>query len=67
MNSQPSTRTNGRGSAIMHHGKRRIRCTYFGSYALPPLSREERAARAKLAIGKHFNSKQQAIDPTPEN
>jgi type I restriction enzyme R subunit len=31
------------------------------AYALPPLTREERAARAKLAISTHFNSKQQAF------
>jgi type I restriction enzyme R subunit len=29
------------------------------AYALPPLSREERAAKAKVAISTHFNSKQQ--------
>jgi type I restriction enzyme R subunit len=29
------------------------------AYALPPLSREERASRAKVAISTHFNSKQQ--------
>ena len=28
------------------------------AYALPPVSREERAARAKVEIGTHFNSKQ---------
>lgn len=33
----------------------------YVAYALPPLSREERAARAKVAIGKHFNGKQQAF------
>jgi type I restriction enzyme R subunit len=33
----------------------------YVAYALPPLSRKERATRAKLAIGKHFNSKQQAF------
>jgi len=33
----------------------------YVAYALPPLSREERAGRAKVAIGKHFNSKQQAF------
>jgi len=33
----------------------------YVAYALPPLSREERAARAKVAIVKHFNSKQQAF------
>ena len=31
------------------------------AYALPPLTRDERAARAKLAIGEHFNSRQQAF------
>jgi type I restriction enzyme R subunit len=31
------------------------------AYALPPLSREERAARARIAIGTHFTSKQQAF------
>ena len=31
------------------------------AYALPPLTREERAARAKVAIGAHFNTKQQAF------
>jgi type I restriction enzyme R subunit len=31
------------------------------AYALPPLTREERAARAKVAISTHFNSKQQAF------
>jgi type I restriction enzyme R subunit len=31
------------------------------AYALPPLTREERAARAKLAITTHFNSRQQAF------
>jgi type I restriction enzyme R subunit len=29
------------------------------AYALPPLTREQRAARAKLDISTHFNSKQQ--------
>jgi type I restriction enzyme R subunit len=33
----------------------------YVAYALPPLSREERAARAKVAISKHFTSKQQAF------
>ena len=28
------------------------------AYALPPLTREERAARAKVAIGARFNTKQ---------
>ena len=31
------------------------------AYALPPLTREERADRAKVAISTHFNSKQQAF------
>jgi len=31
------------------------------AYALPPLTREERAARAKLAISTHFNGKQRAF------
>ena len=31
------------------------------AYALPPLTREERATRAKVAIGEHFNTKQQAF------
>ena len=31
------------------------------AWALPTLTREERAARAKLAITAHFNSKQQAF------
>ena len=31
------------------------------AYALPPLTREERAANAKVAISTHFNSKQQAF------
>ena len=33
----------------------------YVAYALPPLTREERAARAKVAISTHFNSKQQAF------
>src|SRR5271166_458824 len=33
----------------------------YVAYALPPLTREERAGRAKLAISTHFNSKQQAF------
>lgn len=33
----------------------------YVAYALPPLTREERAGRAKMAIGRHFNSKQQAF------
>ncbi len=31
------------------------------AYALPPLSREERAARAKVVIGERFTGKQQAF------
>lgn len=31
------------------------------AYALPPLNREERAARAKLAISEEFTTKQQAF------
>ncbi len=31
------------------------------AYALPPLTREERAQRAKVIISEHFNSKQQAF------
>ncbi len=31
------------------------------AYALPPLSREERAAKAKVAITTHFNSRQQVF------
>jgi type I restriction enzyme R subunit len=31
------------------------------AYALPPLTREERAARAKVVINKQFNSKQQSF------
>jgi type I restriction enzyme R subunit len=31
------------------------------AYALPPLSREERAANAKIEINTHFNSKQQVF------
>jgi type I restriction enzyme R subunit len=33
----------------------------FVAYALPPLTREERADRAKVAISAHFNGKQQAF------
>ncbi len=33
----------------------------YVAYALPPLSREERATRARVAIKKRFNSKQQAF------
>ncbi len=31
------------------------------AYAMPPLTREERAHRAKILISKHFNSKQQSF------
>lgn len=33
----------------------------YVAYALPPLTREERAARAKAEINTHFNNKQQAF------
>ncbi len=33
----------------------------YVAYALPPLTREERAGRAKVAINKRFNSKQQSF------
>ena len=33
----------------------------YVAYALPPLTREERAGQAKVAISTHFNSKQQAF------
>jgi type I restriction enzyme R subunit len=33
----------------------------YVAYALPPLTREERAARAKVAVGAHFNTKQQGF------
>jgi type I restriction enzyme R subunit len=33
----------------------------YVAYALPTLTREERASRAKVAISTHFNSKQQAF------
>lgn len=33
----------------------------YVAYALPPLTREERAGRAKVAISTRFNSKQQAF------
>ena len=33
----------------------------YVAYALPPLNREERATRAQVAIGTHFNGKQQAF------
>jgi len=31
------------------------------AYALPPVTREERAARAKVIISTHFTSKQQVF------
>jgi type I restriction enzyme R subunit len=31
------------------------------AYALPPLSREDRASKAKVEISHHFNSKQQVF------
>src|SRR5437588_1652944 len=31
------------------------------AYALPPLTREERAARAKISVSTRFNSKRQAF------
>lgn len=31
------------------------------AYALPPQTREERAARAKVAINRHFDNRQQAF------
>jgi len=31
------------------------------AYALPPLTREERAAKAKVVISSHFNTKQQVF------
>ena len=31
------------------------------AYALPPLTREDRAAKAKIIISTHFNSKQQVF------
>jgi type I restriction enzyme R subunit len=31
------------------------------AYALPPLTREERAARARVAISKHFDNRQRAF------
>src|SRR5438034_9680382 len=31
------------------------------AYALPPLTREERAAKAKVVITTHFNTKQQVF------
>jgi type I restriction enzyme R subunit len=33
----------------------------YAAYALPPLTREERASRAKVVISKRFNSEQQAF------
>jgi type I restriction enzyme R subunit len=33
----------------------------YVAYALPPLTREERAARAKVAISRNFNNRQQAF------
>jgi type I restriction enzyme R subunit len=33
----------------------------YVAYALPPLTREERASRAKVAISARFNRKQQAF------
>src|SRR5260370_36990005 len=33
----------------------------YVAYAMPPLTRDERASRAKLAINTHFNSKQQTF------
>jgi len=33
----------------------------YVAYALPTLTREERAARARVAISKRFNSKQQTF------
>jgi len=33
----------------------------YVAYALPPLTREERAAKAKVIISTHFNSKQQVF------
>src|SRR5258708_2944114 len=33
----------------------------YVAYALPPLTRQERATRAKVAISKFFNTKQQAF------
>ena len=38
-----------------------LRAVQQRPYALPPLTREERATRAKVAIHAHFNSKQQAF------
>ena len=33
----------------------------YVAYAMPPLTREERAQRAQVVIGQQFNSKQQAF------
>ena len=33
----------------------------FVAYALPPLTREERASKAKVIISTHFNTKQQVF------
>jgi type I restriction enzyme R subunit len=33
----------------------------YVAYVLPPLTREERAARAKVVISTHFNTKQQVF------
>ena len=33
----------------------------YVAYSLPPINREERAARAKVAINAHFSNKQQAF------
>ena len=33
----------------------------YVAYALPPLTREERAAKAKVVISTHFNTKQQVF------
>jgi len=33
----------------------------FVAYALPPVTREERAARAKVVISTHFNTKQRVF------
>ena len=33
----------------------------YVAYAMPPLTREERAAKAKVAISTHFNTKQQVF------
>lgn len=33
----------------------------YVAYTLPPLKREERAARAKVAISNNFNNKEQAF------